>query len=60
MLTQLPLVERLSVIEAAIHQLRQEWRVNRVRTCRFDGSGGAALLEDYLHDSELTAFTRDY
>jgi hypothetical protein len=26
MLTQLPLVERLSVIEAAIHQLRQEWR----------------------------------
>ena len=61
MLTQLPLVERLSVIEAVIHQLRQEMaRESRAHLSASMEAAARALLEDYLHDSELTAFTRNY
>jgi hypothetical protein len=58
MLTQLPPVERLSVIEAAIHQLRQDMaRESCAQLSAAMEAAAHALLEDYLQDPELTVFT---
>jgi|FaiFalDrversion3_1042247.scaffolds.fasta_scaffold42812_2 hypothetical protein len=57
-LTRLSPAERLAVIEEALHQLRQEitYMVSS-RPARSLQEAAQALLEDYLHDPELTAFT---
>jgi len=58
LLTQLSPVERLSVLEAAIHQLRRDMaRKLQAKQSAEMEAAAHALLEDYLHDPELTIFS---
>jgi hypothetical protein len=61
-LADLDLAERLAVIEAAVHGIREELagrRLDAARTARAGelAAAAAALLPDYEAGGELTAFT---
>jgi hypothetical protein len=61
-LTDLDLAERLAVIEAAVHSIREELAGRRTYGTDADptarlAAAAAALLPDYEAGGELTAFT---
>jgi len=60
-LKQLPLFERLSVIEITTRMVREELKMRMLQTDigkrRQLAEAAEALLADYTTDSELTAFT---
>lgn len=61
-LTSLDLVERLAVIETALHGIRTELERGRRRAVDVEpgeklAAAAALLLPEYEHDHDLTAFT---
>ncbi len=61
-LQKLPPTERLTVIESVLHQVRLELQQEDVQDALVQkqkrlAEAARSLLEDYLSDDELTAFT---
>jgi hypothetical protein len=65
-LKKLPVAERLAVIEAALHDMREEMQpslasrlrsMSRAEKDRLLQEGARIMADDYANDPELTAFT---
>ncbi|MBI2759855.1 MAG: hypothetical protein HYX51_00305 [Chloroflexi bacterium] len=65
-LKKLPVAERLAVIEAALHDMREEMQPSLASRLRYTSreekdrllqEGARIMADDYANDPELTAFT---